>query len=136
MMAVAAGARIVFVMAANEEEASSIARTRVEERLAACVNVIAPVRSIYRWRGAIEESSECLLLIKTRASHYLKVERRVKQLHSYEVPEIIATALAHGSSDYLNWIVESTAPLAAAPSEPHAPAPTRRSPRTGRRHAG
>src|SRR5271163_2485310 len=118
MMALAAGARIVFVMAANEEEASLIARTLVEERLAACANIISPVRSIYRWQGAIEESVECLLLIKTSARHYAKLERRVKELHSYDVPEIVATALAHGSSDYLKWIAESIMPPAATTKKP------------------
>jgi periplasmic divalent cation tolerance protein len=117
-MVVAAGARIVFVMAANEEEASTIAHTLVEERLAACVNVIAPVRSIYRWSGAIEESRECLLLIKTSARRYSSLERRVKELHSYDVPEIVATALAHGSSDYLKWIVESTTQPADSVTKP------------------
>jgi periplasmic divalent cation tolerance protein len=108
MMALAAGARIVFVMAANDSEASMIARKLVEERLAACVNVITPARSIYRWRGAVEESSECLLVIKTLSRHYAKLERRVKELHSYDVPEIVAMALTNGSADYLKWIAEST----------------------------
>ena len=98
----------MFVMAANDSEASMIAHTLVEERVAACVNVITPVHSIYRWRGAIEESRECLLLIKTLSRHYAKLERRIKELHSYDVPEIVATALAHGSPDYLKWIAEST----------------------------
>jgi periplasmic divalent cation tolerance protein len=129
-MAVASGARIVFVMAANEEEASTIARTLVEERLAACVNLIAPVRSIYRWRGAIEESLECLLIIKTSARRYSKLERRVKELHSYDVPEIVATALAHGSSDYLNWIMESTMAPAAVSSKPKSSRTVQRSSRS------
>ena len=129
-MAVSSAARIVFVMAGNEAEASTIARTLVEEQLAACVNVIAPVRSIYRWRGAIEESNECLLLIKTSACHYTKLERRIKQLHSYEVPEIVAVPLVQGSKDYLKWIADSTKPQAAAQSKPKSRARTARSPRT------
>ena len=104
----AAGARIVFVMAANEAEASAMARALVEERLAACVNLITAVRSIYRWRGVIEESSECLMLIKTSSRCYQELERRIKQLHSYEVPEIVAATLTNGSADYLKWIAEST----------------------------
>ncbi|MGA2409877.1 MAG: divalent-cation tolerance protein CutA [Candidatus Binataceae bacterium] len=108
-MAVASGARLVLVMAANEAEAAVIARTLVEERLAACVNLVAPVRSIYRWHGVIEDATECLLLIKTSARHYPKLERRVKQLHSYEVPEIVAVTFTHGSADYLKWIGEATA---------------------------
>lgn len=120
MMAAAAGARIVFVMAANEEEASVIARTLVEERLAACVNIIMPVRPIYRWQGAIEESHESLLLIKTSARNYAKLERRVEELHSYDVPEIVATALANGSADYLKWIAESTSQPADPIKKPSA----------------
>ena len=122
----------MFVMAANEAEASTMARTLVEERLAACVNLVGPVRSIYRWRGVIEESPECLMLIKTSSRRYLKLERRVKQLHSYEVPEIVAVPLTHGSADYLKWIAESTEPQAAAPSKPNASARARRSPKSTR----
>jgi periplasmic divalent cation tolerance protein len=129
-MAVASAARIVFVMAGNEAEASTIARALVDERLAACVNLIAPVRSIYRWRGAIEESSECLLLIKTRAAHYAELERRIKQMHSYEVPEIVAAPLVQGSTDYLKWIADSTKPQAAARSKPKSSARAARSPRS------
>jgi len=120
--------RLVFVMAANEDEAAAIARALVEERLAACVNLITPVRSIYRWRGAIEESRECLLLIKTSARHYAKLEKRVKQLHSYEVPEVIAAPLTHGSADYLKWIAESVTLPAAARSRVRRPARPHRSP--------
>src|SRR5580658_9436387 len=104
MMAIAVGARIVFVVAANDSEAAMIARKLVEERLAACVNIITPGRSIYRWRGAIEESSECLLVIKTLSRYYAKLERRAKELHSYDVPEIVAMTLTNGSADYLKWI--------------------------------
>ena len=129
-MAVASAARIVFVMAGNEAEASTIARTLVEERLAACVILIAPVHSIYRWRGAIEESSECLLLIKTPARHYAKLERRIKQLHSYEVPEIIAVPLVQGSKHYLKWIADSTKPQATARSKPKSSARAARLPRS------
>jgi len=126
-MALATKTRIIFVMAANEEEASMIARTLVEEQLAACVNIISPVRSIYRWQAKIEESGECLLLIKTSTRNYARLERRVKDLHSYDVPEIIAMTLAHGSSDYLKWIAESTGEPAASMKKPLA---RRRSPRS------
>jgi len=129
-MVVASAARIVFVMAASEAEASTIARTLVEERLAACVNLIAPVRSIYRWRGAIEESSECLLLIKTGTRHYAKLERRIMQMHSYKVPEIVAVPLVQGSRDYLKWIADSTKPQTAPRPKPKSRARTARSPRS------
>lgn len=102
-------ARLVLVMAGSEDEAASIARTLVDERLAACVNIVGPARSIYRWRGAIEDVREYLLLIKTRARLYSKVERRVRELHSYEVPEVVALPFASGSHPYLEWLFESTA---------------------------
>jgi periplasmic divalent cation tolerance protein len=103
--------RIVFVMAANEDESGRIAHALVEERLAACVNIVCPVRSIYRWRGAIEDASEYMLVIKTRVRNFSKLERRVRELHSYEVPEIVAIPLAAGSKPYLAWLAESTAPV-------------------------
>jgi periplasmic divalent cation tolerance protein len=99
-------------MAGSEEEAAKIARALVEERLAACANIIGPVRSIYRWRGAIEDEREYLIMVKTRARLYPVLERRVKELHSYEVPEIVAIALAAGSRRYVEWIFESTAAVA------------------------
>jgi periplasmic divalent cation tolerance protein len=111
--------QLVFVMAANLKEASSIGRALVEDRLAACVNVISSVRSIYRWRGAIEESDECLMLIKTTSSSYPRLEKRVKQLHSYEVPEVIAMPLINGSAEYLKWVIDSV-------TEPATPSSARR----------
>jgi periplasmic divalent cation tolerance protein len=124
MLAGARDFRIVFVMAANEAEAARIAQTLVEERLAACVNIIGPVHSIYRWRGTIENASEYMLVIKAPHRHFSKVERRVRDLHSYEVPEIVAVTLTAGSKPYLTWLAESTTP--AAPSA----SPRRRSVRT------
>jgi len=109
MTVAASSARVVLVMSASEDEAIKIARVLVEERLAACVNVVGPVRSVYRWRGAIEDAREHLLIIKIRAHMYAKVERRVKELHSYEVPEVIALPLAGGSRRYLEWLLEATA---------------------------
>lgn len=102
-------ARLVLVMAGSEDEAASIARTLVDERLAACVNIVGPARSIYRWRGAVEDAREYLLLIKTRARLYSSVERRVRELHSYDVPEVVALPFASGSHPYLEWLFESTA---------------------------
>jgi len=114
-MKTASNARLMFVMAANETQAAAIARTLVEERLAACVNMLGPVRSIYRWRDAVEDERECLMLIKTAARLCGKVERRVKELHSYEVPEVMAVRFASGSADYLNWLFESVAPQKRRP---------------------
>jgi len=116
MAATANNLRIVFVMAGNEDEAAKIARALVEERLAPCVNILGPVRSVYRWRGAIESEREYLLVIKSHARLYSRVERKVRELHSYEVPEIIAVAIAQGSKPYLDWLIESTATQRTRPA--------------------
>lgn len=105
----AAEARIVLATAGQEHEAHSIAHRLVDERLAACVNIVGPIRSVYRWRDAVEDEPEYLLLIKTRASLLGRLERRVIELHSYEVPEVLALAPSGGSAAYLGWLLESTA---------------------------
>ncbi len=110
MAASASQVRVVLITAGSEEQANRIARVLVDERLAACVNVVGPIRSIYRWRDAVEDQSEYLLLAKTRAVFYGRLERRVKELHSYEVPEVIAISPSSGSAGYLQWLMESTAP--------------------------
>lgn len=102
---------VVFVTAANEQDAAAIGRALVEERLAACANLLGPIRSIYRWRDAVEDAPEHLIIIKTRASLFKALQARVKELHPYEVPEIIAVDIEKGSPPYLDWIRESTAPL-------------------------
>lgn len=103
-------ASLVLVTAPNQTDARAIARALVGDGLAACVNILGPVRSIYRWRGAIEDEAEYLLLIKTRASLYARLERRVRELHSYEVPEVIALGIESGSAPYLKWMLEATGP--------------------------
>jgi periplasmic divalent cation tolerance protein len=100
--------RVILTTTAAEEQALAIARALVEERLAACVNIIGPVRSVYRWRDGIEDEREYLLLIKTRATHYMKVERRVRELHTYEVPEVLSLSADRGSPPYIQWLLEST----------------------------
>jgi periplasmic divalent cation tolerance protein len=102
------GAGVVFVMAGGDEEAEKIARALVDEKLAACANIIGPVRSIYRWRGAVEGAREYLIMIKTRISSFRRIERRVRELHSYEVPEVIALRVAAGSRPYLDWIAQNS----------------------------
>jgi periplasmic divalent cation tolerance protein len=104
----AAQARLALVTAGRQREALAIARTLVRERLAACVNVVGPVRSIYRWKGAIEDAREYLLIIKTRARLFARVERRVRELHSYETPEVLAIAPSAGSAPYLSWLFAET----------------------------
>jgi periplasmic divalent cation tolerance protein len=105
----ASGPRIVLVTAGDEQQAQSIARRLVDERLAACVNIVGPIRSVYRWRDAVADDPEFLLLIKTRASLLSRLERRVIELHSYEVPEVLALAPSGGSAAYLGWLFEATA---------------------------
>lgn len=100
--------RVVFVTVPNEKSAAAIGRALVDERLAACANLIGPIRSIYRWKDNVEDATEHLLIIKTRANLYAALEKRVKELHSYEVPEIIAVKIESGSPQYLAWIHEST----------------------------
>ena len=100
---------VVLITTSNEEEAVLISRTLVEERLIACANRI-PVRSMYRWKGKIEDDSEVLLICKTVEGHLDKLIERVRELHSYEVPEIVAVPVVGGSDDYLKWVEESTSP--------------------------
>ena len=100
--------RAILTTTGTEEQALSISRALVSERLAACVNIIGPVRSVYRWRDAIEDEREYLLLIKTRATLYMKVETRVRELHTYEVPEVLSLTLDRGSPPYIKWLLEST----------------------------
>ena len=99
---------VVFVTCGSEEEALKIANALVEARLAACVNVVAPIRSIYRWEGKIWNEKEWLLILKTQKDRFEELEKKVKSLHSYSVPEIIGLPISDGSSSYLKWIKENT----------------------------
>ncbi len=102
------GATVVFVTAGSEEQATLIANALVSERLAACVNIVSPVKSIYHWEGEVQSDAEHLMIIKTRATLVAKLEARVKQLHSYEVPEVIAIPIVAGAKAYLDWLLAST----------------------------
>jgi periplasmic divalent cation tolerance protein len=99
---------IVFVTASGEEEAARIGEALVTERLAACANIIPGIQSIYRWEGKVARDAELLLIIKTTSDRYDALERRVKELHSYTTPEVIAMRIEHGSADYLKWLRDST----------------------------
>jgi len=112
--------RVIFVTAGSEDQAVAIARALVGERLAACVNIVGPVRSIYRWRDSVEDDPEYLLIIKTRALLYMKVETRVRELHTYEVPEVLALNADRGSPPYIQWMLDSTGPIRTA-SDKHPP---------------
>jgi periplasmic divalent cation tolerance protein len=90
--------------------AQALAASLVSERLAACVNVLAPCRSVYRWQGAIESAQEVPLLIKTTAERYAALEAAIRAAHPHELPEIIAVPIARGLPDYLNWIAAETLP--------------------------
>jgi periplasmic divalent cation tolerance protein len=100
---------IVLITAGNQEEAAKIGRTLVEEHLAACANIVPGVRSIYRWKGQICDEQELLIIVKTRTSLFQALEKRVKELHSYEVPEIISFPVAGGLAQYLEWVHTETA---------------------------
>ena len=101
-------ARIVLTTTGSQEEARRIAHALVERRLAACVNIVPQIESIYRWEGKVETSTECLLLIKTQADLFERVRDAVKELHSYDLPECVMLELAAGSKEYLDWITENT----------------------------
>jgi periplasmic divalent cation tolerance protein len=99
---------VVLVTCGSEEEALKIANALVEDCLAACVNLVAPIRSVYRWEGKIWDEKECLLIIKTQKHRFEELEKKVKSLHSYSVPEIISLPITEGSLAYLDWIRENT----------------------------
>ena len=98
---------VTFVTCRDVRQARRVARALVAERLAACVNVVPGVASIYRWKGRVEEAREALLLVKSTSARARKLEARVKELHSYDVPEVITLKIAGGSADYLRWLRES-----------------------------
>jgi periplasmic divalent cation tolerance protein len=99
---------LVFTNLPDEASAQALATDLVTERLAACVNVLAPCRSTYRWQGAIESALEIPLLIKTTTERYAALEAAIRAGHPYELPEIIAVPIAHGLPEYLTWVVTET----------------------------
>ena len=101
---------VVLTTCPDEAAAASIGRSLVESGLAACVSRVGPVHSIYRWQGAIQDEPEVLLVIKTVTTRYSELEMRLKSLHPYEVPEIIALPVTRGSAEYLAWLGAAVAP--------------------------
>jgi periplasmic divalent cation tolerance protein len=99
---------VVLITAPDEEEAAKIANDILGAQLAACVNIIRGIRSIYRWQGKIEDGSETLMVVKTRKELFSDLEKRVRELHTYTVPEIIALPVVCGSEGYLAWLSEET----------------------------
>lgn len=94
----------VFTTTEKREDADKIASTLVEKKLAACVQIVGPITSTYRWKGKIETAQEWLCLLKTRSDLYPELEKAIKDLHPYETPEIIAVPILAGSQDYLQWL--------------------------------
>ena len=101
---------LLMITVPSEDAAATIARTLVEERLAACVNILPAVRSIYRWEGKVEDATEVLLLVKSRAVLFEELRTRVLSLHTYTVPEVIEFDLKRGHPAYLEWIFRNTKP--------------------------
>jgi periplasmic divalent cation tolerance protein len=99
--------KLLITTAGSKEEASRIARTLVEEKTAACVNIVGPIESVYRWQGKVESAPEFLLLIKTTGCRSAATMARIRELHSYDLPEAIEIGIDGGSAEYLNWIAAS-----------------------------
>ena len=97
---------LVYCTVPNADEAKSIARLLINKKLAACCNVIPGLISIYRWKGKMKEENEVLLYIKTSSRKYEQLEKEIKMIHSYSVPEIIAIPVVNASQAYLDWIIE------------------------------
>lgn len=97
----------VFVTCASRKEASLIAKKLLNEKLIACANIIDGVSSLFWWKGKIDRAEEWLIVIKTVRKNFNKIENRIKELHSYEVPEIVALPIVKGERNYLKWIDES-----------------------------
>jgi periplasmic divalent cation tolerance protein len=104
---------VVLVTCGSAKEARKIARAMVEQRLAACANILSsPMQSVYRWKGSAESAKEFLLIIKTTKARFPQLKAEVKRLHAYDLPEIIALPVATGATNYLAWISESVGPIA------------------------
>lgn len=99
---------VVLITAGDQAEARSMASALVQEKLAACVNIVPGVESIYYWEGNICSDEEFLLVVKTRKALFPQLEERVREMHTYDVPEIIALPIEEGSQDYFNWLAKST----------------------------
>ena len=108
MSEVVSDAIVVFMTASNGEEAARLADMLVGAHLAACVQILPEMESVYRWQGKIERAAEILLLAKTTKSKFEELEREVRALHSYDTPEIIAVPVVAGSPSYVDWLIKST----------------------------
>lgn len=102
---------IVVMTVPNQEEAKKIVRTLLEERLIACANILGSVDSLFWWKGKIEDEKEVLILMKSKKSLFKKLSKRVMELHSYDVPEILALSMVEGSESYLEWLKACLEPM-------------------------
>jgi periplasmic divalent cation tolerance protein len=98
---------VILSTCSDEEEAERIARALVDARLAACVNVLPKMRSFYRWKGEVEDATECLLVIKSSRPLFGELRSALEKAHSYEVPEVVALPVVDGAPNYLNWLHEN-----------------------------
>ncbi len=116
---------LVMFSLPDQAMAQQLARTLIDRRLAACVSVLAPCTSVYRWHGAVEEAAEVPVLAKTTASRYAELESALRELHPYELPEIIAVPVVRGLPAYLEWVAGETAPtgIFSSPSPPFPASP-------------
>ena len=106
-------ALLVFTNLPDHDAAVTFARELVDRRLAACVNVLGAATSVYRWKGVVETTTEVPVLIKTRAQLYAQVETAIRELHSYELPEILAVSIERGLPQYLEWVLAETSAAAS-----------------------
>jgi periplasmic divalent cation tolerance protein len=100
----------ITTTADSPETVEGIGRYLVEKRLASCAQIMGPIKSIYRWKGKVEETKEWICVIKSRKSLYEKVEAEIKRLHPYELPEIVATPIGGGLPGYMQWVLDETTP--------------------------
>ena len=101
-------ALLVFTTLPSADKAAELAKVLVEERLAACANLLPAIRSIYRWQGKLKDENEVLVLLKTRAEHLERLKLRILELHPYEVPEVLAVPVEAGYQPYLDWLAGET----------------------------
>ena len=101
-------ALLVFTTLPSADKAAELARALVEERLAACANLLPAIRSIYRWQGKLQDENEVVVLLKTRAEHLERLKLRILELHPYEVPEVLAVPVEFGYQPYLDWLAGET----------------------------
>ncbi len=107
---------VVLMTAANREEANRIAETLIEANLAACVQILPEMQSVYRWQGTIAHENEVLLLAKTTREKFVELDQAVRSVHSYETPEIVALPIVAGSEPYLKWLFDVSSPTLEGPT--------------------